>query len=160
MGLVARVDCNDPDSEILCDEYGIVSLPLLLYGDPDSPEFYESDDLSYEALSTFAKEHISSPPCNVKNLDACKEKERKVLTELLAKSRDELDVMEEKVDAQVAAIEEDYDTKIAEIQAQYAKVVTEYNNELDRVRRETNYKWLQQVLQHLDEKEGATGDEL
>ena len=150
---MARVDCGELDSDGLCEEYGVVSLPVLLYGDPDSPEFYEGDDLSYEALSAFAKEHISRLPCNIKNLDNCSETERKTLTDFLAKPRQELEKMEAEIDLRVLDIEKDFDAKIAEIQAEYAKVISQFNTDLDEVRKETNYKWLQQVLHHLDLKE-------
>lgn len=161
VGLVGRVDCSDPLSDILCEEYsGVLSLPLLLYGDPDSPEFYQEDDLSYDVLSAFAKEHISNPPCNVQHLEHCGETERKTLTDFLGKSREELEQMEKQVDERVTVIEQDYDVKIAEIQLQYSELIAEFNNEIDKIRRETNYKWLQQVLHHLDQKDPSYGDEL
>lgn len=153
VGLVAHVDCDSDDTEVLCEEYGIVSLPLLLYGDPESPEFYENKDRSYATLSAFAKKHLSSPPCNIKNLHHCGETERKILSDLLEKSRAELDAMEEEADAQIAQVERKFDAKIADIQAQYKSVVAEFNTELEKARKESNYKWLQQVLHHWDEQE-------
>lgn len=160
IGLVARVNCDDPESENLCEEYGVVSLPVLLYGDPDSPEFYERDDLSYETLSAFAKEHISRLPCNIQNMDNCNETERKTLTEFMAKSRHELEEMEAAIDSRVLAIEKEFDVKIAEIQAEYTKVINAFNADLDKVRAETNYKWLQQVLHDMDMNEAAAEGEL
>lgn len=159
MGLVARVDCGDPNSEILCEEYNVVSLPLLLYGDPDSPEFYQEEDLSYEALSAFAKKHISHPPCNVQNLQHCGEKERQTLTYFLNKPKEDLEQIEKQVEDRIAGVEKEFDGKINEIQAQYAQIIAEFNQEIDNLRQETNYKWLQQVLHHLDQKE-SYGDEL
>ena len=160
IGLVAKVDCSDPKADILCQEYGVLTLPLLLYGDADSPEFYESDDISYEALSAFCKENISQPPCNVRNLKNCGETERAILHDLLSKPRAELEAMEEKIDIQVSEVEKEFDDKIAQIQMQYTKVVKEFNDALDKVRKETNYKWLQQVLHQMDMLEDGLGDEL
>eukprot|EP00977_Amphora_coffeiformis_P006064 scaffold1307_cov151-Amphora_coffeaeformis.AAC.13 len=158
VGLVGRVDCDSEESEILCEEYGIVSLPLLMFGDPHSPEFYEDHDRSYATLSAFAKKHISKPPCNLKNIDHCGATERKLLTELSQKPRQELEAMEEKAHEKVAEVELEFDAKIADIQAQYAQIVAEFNTELDQVRQDTNYKWIQQVLRHWDEKDEAEGE--
>ena len=158
--MVARVNCEDPESENLCDEYGVVSLPILLYGDADSPEFYESEDLSYEALSAFAKENISRLPCNLNHMDNCSDDERKALNDFMAKSRQELEEIEAEIDMRVLAIEKEFDAKIADIQAEYTKVIAAFNLDLDNVRKETNYKWLQQVLHHLDMKEEAESGEL
>uniref|UniRef100_A0A7S3L0R3 Thioredoxin domain-containing protein n=1 Tax=Amphora coffeiformis TaxID=265554 RepID=A0A7S3L0R3_9STRA len=158
VGLVGRVDCDSEESEILCEEYGIVSLPLLMFGDPHSPEFYEDHDRSYATLSAFAKKHISKPPCNLKNIDHCGATERKLLTELSQKPRQELEAMEEKAHEKVAEVELKFDAKIADIQAQYAQIVAEFNTELDQVRQDTNYKWIQQVLRHWDEKDEAEGE--
>lgn len=155
---MGRVDCDSGESEILCEEYGIVSLPLLMYGDPDSPEFYEDNDRSYDTLSAFARKHISHPPCNMKNLDHCDAAERKLLTEFSQKSREELEVMEEHAHEKVAEVERKFDAKIADIQAQYARIVTDFNSELDQVRKDTNYKWIQQVLRSWDEKEEVQGE--
>lgn len=158
IGLVARVDCGDTSSEILCEEYSIVSFPILLVGDPNSPEFYLNSDHSYEALSAYAEEHISHPPCNVENLQHCRKKEREILEDLMKKSREELEAMEDAVDQLVAEVENEYDTKIADIQAMYAEVLKEYNNKLDEVRLRTNFKWLQQVLRQTDEGEDYGGE--
>lgn len=161
IGLVAKVDCGDGNTEILCEDYDAISLPLLMYGDPDSPEFYHGEDLSYEALSAFAKEHISHPPCNVKNLQHCREDDRQALSDFLGKSREELEDIEKQVDARVSALETEFDAKIAEIQRQYAELIADFNEEIDNVRKETNYKWLQQVLLHMDQNDPSMGgDEL
>jgi len=129
-----------------------------MYGDPDSPEFYEDNDRSYDTLSAFARKHISHPPCNMKNLDHCDAAERKLLTEFSQKSREELEVMEEHAHEKVAEVERKFDAKIADIQAQYARIVTDFNSELDQVRKDTNYKWIQQVLRSWDEKEEVQGE--
>lgn len=160
IGLVARVNCDDPESENLCEEFGVVSLPVLLYGDPDSPEFYESPDLTYGTLSAFAKEHISRLPCNIQNIDNCNETVRKTLTDFMGKPREELDKLEAEIDLRVLSIEKEFDVKIADIQAEYTKVIAAFNEDLEKVRKETNYKWLQQVLHHLDLKEEAENAEL
>ena len=161
IGLVAKVDCSNPDSEVICQEFGVLSLPLILYGDADSPEFYESEDKSYEAMSAFCKEHISHPPCNVQNLEHCGEAERAILKDLLSKPREEIEDLEERVEMRVAVVEKRFDADIGELQLKYNKVVKDYNEELDKVRKETNYKWIQQVLHHMDMQEGdPMGDEL
>ena len=159
VGLVARVDCADHRSQILCEEYAFTTLPILMYGDPDSPEFYEKEDRSFKALSAFAKEHISKPPCNVLNLHNCDQKERQLLEDLMKKPREDLEEMERKAEERIGELEKKLDAKIQEIQAQYTKLVSEFNEQIDKVRKQTNYKWLQQVLHEMDIRMAEEGVE-
>jgi hypothetical protein len=161
VGLVARVDCGDPRSSILCEEYAFMPLPILMYGDPNSPEFYESEDKSYRTLSAFAKMHISKPPCSIYNMEHCDKKIRQILEDFMAKPTQVLDELEQKAERQIASLEQQLDEKITEVQAQYSKLIKEFNAQIDKVRDDTNYKWLQQVLhdreQKMFEEEGGGG---
>jgi hypothetical protein len=60
IGLVAEVDCEGIDSEKICDDFEIEALPTILYGDLKNLKFY-GGDRTYQAMSAFAKEHISHP---------------------------------------------------------------------------------------------------
>jgi thiol-disulfide isomerase/thioredoxin len=81
IGLVAEVDCDGIDSERICDDFQITALPTIMYGDRENLELYEGD-LTYKAMSEFAKEHISHPSCSIKNLEYCSEEKRRRLVEL------------------------------------------------------------------------------
>jgi hypothetical protein len=81
IGLVAEVDCEGIDSEKICDDFEIIELPTILYGDITNLEKYEGDR-TYEAMSAFAKEHISLPACSMKHLEYCSEENKQRLVEL------------------------------------------------------------------------------
>jgi thiol-disulfide isomerase/thioredoxin len=88
VGLVAEVNCDGVNSEMICDDFEITALPTILYGDIDNLKVYEGDH-SYEAMSAFAKEHISKPSCSIKRLDYCSEEERQRLVELQNQTKEE-----------------------------------------------------------------------
>jgi thiol-disulfide isomerase/thioredoxin len=81
IGVVAEVDCDGIDSEKICDDFQITALPTIMYGDRENLEFYDGDR-TYEAMSAFAKEHISRLSCSIKHLEYCSEEERRRLVEL------------------------------------------------------------------------------
>jgi hypothetical protein len=82
IGLVAEVNCDGVNSEMICDDFEISALPTILYGDIDNLKVYEGYDRTYEAMSAFAKEHISHLSCSIKHLEYCSELERDRLVEL------------------------------------------------------------------------------
>jgi hypothetical protein len=171
VGLVAQVDCSivnvDDENEDyyvdymvnpICEEYGIVdTFPTVIYGDPASPELYphdNPDDLTnYEALSAFCKATISQPTCSFDRLSYCSEPQRIILQDLLSKTRDELEAMELKVEAQLQEQQEIYDAGLQKINDDYQRLVDEYNSRIETIRQETHYKWLQQVLGDMDHKD-------
>jgi thiol-disulfide isomerase/thioredoxin len=81
IGLVAEVNCDGRDSEQICDDYEIVELPTILYGDRTNLEKYQGD-WTYKAMSESAKEHISYPACSMKHLEYCSEENKQRLVEL------------------------------------------------------------------------------
>lgn len=56
----------------------------------------------------------------------------------------------------------DYDKAVEELQKKYEETTNTFNAEVDAVRVETHYKWVQQVLSETDDKEeaSAVGEEL
>jgi thiol-disulfide isomerase/thioredoxin len=72
IGLVAEVDCDGIDSERICDDFEILELPTILYGDRTNLYKYEGDR-TYKAMSKFAKEHISHPACSMEHMEHCSE---------------------------------------------------------------------------------------
>jgi thiol-disulfide isomerase/thioredoxin len=94
IGLVAEVDCDGVDSERICDDFEITALPTILYGDRTNLELYEGDR-TYEAMSAFAKEHISHPACSMKHMEYCSRDKRQLFMELQRKETKEKDTKEE-----------------------------------------------------------------
>jgi thiol-disulfide isomerase/thioredoxin len=87
IGLVAEVNCDGIDSEIICDDFEIIALPTILYGDMGNLanlEVYEGDR-TYLAMSEFTKEHISQPACSLKHLEYCSEEKRQRLVKVQEK---------------------------------------------------------------------------
>jgi thioredoxin-like negative regulator of GroEL len=81
IGLVAEVNCDGVNSEMICDDFEISALPTILYGDIGNLKVYEGYR-TYEAMSAFAKEHISNLTCSIKHLESCSEEERERLLQL------------------------------------------------------------------------------
>jgi hypothetical protein len=152
VGLVAEVDCTGETSEGICDDYEIADLPTIYYGDRTSPELYEGER-TYEAMSAFAKEHISHPACSVKQTEYCSEDQKKLLVELQKKTKQELVAVETVVEKRLAVAQAEYDQVIEELNEKYQNAVKTFNGIIDEIREETNYKWVQQVLAKLEEDE-------
>jgi thiol-disulfide isomerase/thioredoxin len=152
VGLVAEVDCTGETSEGICDDYEIADLPTIYYGDRTSPELYEGER-TYEAMSAFAKEHISNPACSLKQTEYCSDDQKQLLVELQKKTKQELEAVEVVVEKRLAGAQADYDKMIEELNENYQNAVKDFNGVIDEIRKETNYKWVQQILLKMDEDE-------
>lgn len=177
-GLVADIDCADEAAVPICEDYEIDAFPSLMYGDLESPEFYEGEP-TYEAMSVFAKEHLSTPKCTMKRQGTCTEEEKAIITEMLSKSKEELVEMEEKIFARVDeeddefqkiveamnaefdAMEESLQSKseeeveqiMMEMDERFEVQTKQFNAKIDAIRAETNFKWIQQAINLKEEEE-------
>ena len=139
----------------ICHEYGIEHFPMAIWGDAESPEYYNNrHELdNYEVLSKFAQANISKPVCTVQRLQYCNDDERKMLDELMSKSIDELEKMELDIEQKLQEPEEKYQAGVRKIQEQHQALLDQYNEDIWRVRQETNFKWIQMVLGEKDARE-------
>jgi hypothetical protein len=132
-----------------------------LYGDPLSPETYEGDR-TYEALAAFAKENISNPICNVFKTDHCSDAEKQDITLLQGKTQAELEAMAVATEDEVKAAEEIFDKDVEQLQKQFDDMVKIFNEKLEVVKKEHNYKFVEQILASMESTGANTdgGDEL
>ena len=151
VGLLASIDCSDPGSEVICEEFEVTSFPTLYYGDPQSPEEYNGE-LTYELLSLFAQDHISQPVCSVAHLEHCDAAHKELIGKLQALPKAELEAVEQDVHARVQAAQEKLDQELEVLSQQYEKSVNAFNQQVDTIRDETNFKWVQQILALADEE--------
>jgi hypothetical protein len=158
VGLVAEIDCDSEEGRGLCEEYDVQGFPTLMYGDPHSPEQYEGGR-EYEELAEFAKEHISKPVCSVRNLDFCSDDHKNIIKSLKEKSIEELQKIESDVAEAVQTAQEKYDAGLEDLNARYEAIVSEFNTQVDKVREESNFKWVQQILREA-ESDKETKEEL
>lgn len=92
-------------------------LVSLLYGDPTAPEDYQGGR-DYDSLSAFAKTFLDKPVCSVTKEDACDEEQKRILSELKTKSKDELVSAVKEVETKVKAFQKELDDFIDEINVQ------------------------------------------
>jgi hypothetical protein len=130
--------------------------PTLLYGDPLSPESYEGAR-TYDALAAFAKENIGTPICNVFKIENCSHEEQQAITLLQGKTQAELEVMAVATENEVKAAEEIFDKDVEQLQKQFDDLVLSFNEKLDVIKKEHNYKFVEQILATM-ESVGANGD--
>lgn len=150
------MDCEDDTegggSEV-CIAFGVDEYPTLYYGDPSSPEIYEGD-YDYDSLAAFAKEHISKPPCTVSNMDYCDDETKTIINDLRnSKSKEELEKMEAEVLEQVEKENDIFDKEAAKLRQQYEDLVSSLNTKVDKIRKDSNFKWVQQILNELDHEQ-------
>lgn len=146
VGLVGEIDCTAPESESLCEVFGVEAFPTIMYGDPSSPDEYQGGR-DYESLSQFAKENIGKPVCSISKPDACSEEDQKKISDLKAKSKDELLTAAGEVDDKVGEAQAELDEFIEKINDQYEEVTAEFNKKMEKLKADANYKWIRQILQ-------------
>ncbi|GKY98430.1 hypothetical protein MPSEU_000800500 [Mayamaea pseudoterrestris] len=144
-GLIGEVDCTDPASEHICEQFNVEGFPTLLYGDPSAPDDYQGAR-DYDSLSQFAKTFLHKPVCTVTNEDACDDEQKKLIADLKSKSKDELMATVKDIETKVQAYQNDLNDFIDEINEQYDLKTDEFNSKIQSLHSESNYKWLQQVL--------------
>jgi thioredoxin-like negative regulator of GroEL len=149
IGLVAEIDCSAQESEPLCDDFQITSLPTIYYGDPTSPEEYEGE-VNYASMSEFAKKHISKLGCSVNKLEHCDAQQKDLIQKLQSKSRAELEEVELQVALRYNEAQDTFEKITDSINEQYEQAVDAFNDKVDEIRAETNFKWVQQILSSID----------
>ena len=161
IGLVAQVFCDTEDGEPMCDVFEVAGFPSVYYGDPQSPELY-TGKLDFESLAKLANEHISTLPCSVRNLDVCDDATKKIVGKLQKKSQADLEKLEKGVLDEVRLEQTKFDKVAFEIQKQYEELTTNFNAKIDKLRSESDFKWIQQVLSEMDKGDmgGVGKDEL
>jgi hypothetical protein len=132
-----------------------------LYGDPLSPETYEGDR-TYEAMAAFAEENIGKPICNVVKSENCSDAEKEVITLLQGKTQAELEAMVAATENEMKAEEEIFDKDVDVLQERYHNMVKAFNEKLEVVQKEHNYKFAEQILATMESMgaEADGGDEL
>eukprot|EP00934_Nitzschia_sp_Nitz4_P001555 Nitzschia sp. Nitz4//scaffold294_size23022//4824//5833//NITZ4_008513-RA/size23022-augustus-gene-0.19-mRNA-1//-1//CDS//3329546220//1555//frame0 len=156
--LVAQVDCTSDEGQPVCQDFDIQGFPTIVYGDPMSAETYEGPR-EYEAMSAFAKKHLTSPICNIFKIENCNDQDKKVIETLQAQSTAELEIVVQDIEKKVGSLEKVFDEKVAAIQKQYDQLVQDFNQNLDDLKKQYNFKFVEQIISVRREAgEGHRGD--
>jgi archaellum component FlaC len=97
-------------------------------------------------LAEFATEHLTKVYCSIKNLDTCSDEEKTMINDLRSKTKEELDAIVATTAELTTAASEKYDKAIEELQATYESVTEEFHTESENIRKESNIKWVNQIL--------------
>ena len=118
---------------MICQRFNVTDIPTILYGDPLDPLVY-TENYDYASLSSFAKNELSQPVCHVRHLDACDDATKALIAQLRTKSKEELLLETSEMDAKM--------------EAAWASTFSmlDYNANVTRMERESNFKWVQQIL--------------
>jgi hypothetical protein len=114
----------------------------------------------YDSMSAWAKEHISKPICSLYKVEHCSPEQKEMIDALQAKSDEELEEIIAQVEAKVKDREVEFDGRVAVIQKQYDQLVEVFNKDLDVVKVEFNYKYVEQLLGKRQEAAGSSGDDV
>ena len=116
-GLVGEIDCTDPKSEMLCEQFNVEGFPTLLYGDPSAPDDYQGGR-DFESMSKFAKTFLDKPVCTVTKDDACTDEQKKLIASLKSKSKEELMTTVKDIETKVQGFQKDLNDFIDHINEQ------------------------------------------
>jgi hypothetical protein len=145
VGLVASVDCTADEGQPVCEGFEVQGFPTLLYGDPSAPEPYDGAR-EYEALSEFAKEHISKPICSVSRIEACDEADKQLIESLSSKSKDELEGIVTTVTELIQQEEAMFQELVDGLQKEYEESAKRFTNRLEEIKGQHHYKFVQQLV--------------
>jgi hypothetical protein len=112
----------------------------------------------YEAMSAWAKEHVTKPVCSLYAVDNCNPEQKEMIETLQAKTDDELEAIIAKVETRVKEQEALFDGRVAVIQKQYDGLVADFNKDLDAIKLDFNYKFVEQLLGKREEEEESNAD--
>ena len=93
--------------------------------------------------------------CSIRHVEHCNEDEKAIIDSLRAKPREELEALETTVADRVQAAQEIYDASVEELSARFEEITSNFNSEIDAIRAETNFKWVQQILSSLSDNNDA-----
>mmetsp|Transcript_9216 Transcript_9216/g.30412 ORF Transcript_9216/g.30412 Transcript_9216/m.30412 type:complete len:168 (+) Transcript_9216:177-680(+) len=74
--IIVDVDCTAPESESLCQRFGVKGYPTLKYfvaGDKSGKAYEQGRD--FASMESFVKSKLSKPSCNIATKKGCKENE-------------------------------------------------------------------------------------
>lgn len=152
VGLVAEVYCDSENGLPICEEFEVAGYPSIYYGDPESPEIY-TGKVDYDSMAEFAKNNINTLPCSVRNIEVCDDKTKAAIGILRQTSREELEGLEKKVLEKVKKEQDMFDKKAVELQKKYEELANAFNEKVERLRQESDFKWIQQILNEMLEAE-------
>uniref|UniRef100_A0A6T6DKH9 Thioredoxin domain-containing protein n=1 Tax=Craspedostauros australis TaxID=1486917 RepID=A0A6T6DKH9_9STRA len=145
VALIAEIDCTSDGGQVLCEDFEVQSFPTLLYGDPMSPETYDGKR-DYDAMAEFAKNNINTRICSYFMKLNCNDEELELLDKLDAMSEDDLEGMAVKVETDVKEAEAAFDDQVGKLQVQYDELVAAFNQNLERIKQDSHYKYVEQIL--------------
>merc|ERR1712029_131109 len=116
-----------------------------MWGDPSAAEQYDGGR-DYASMSKFAKENISKPICSLAKLEACSEEEKKVIEGIEKMSDEDITKKAQDLSDAAKAEEKKFDKAVDDIQNMYDELVKANQAALTKLKVESNYKFLAQVM--------------
>jgi hypothetical protein len=131
-----------------------------VYGGALSWDYYNGET-DFDALSEFAKKHISKPICAAYKEEYCEGEELELILKLKSMPDDEFMEMVTKAQEEMAVIGEAFEEKRQEVWAQHEEVADEFNEIVDQIVEKSNMKFITAILAKrgkgaVDEEEGDT----
>jgi len=97
-------------------------------------------------MKAFADEYVTKAVCSVENIDVCSDEEKAAIKAIEAKSDAELKEAATKVADEIKAEMKSMDDYINKLQDEYEKRDNEHNEKLRSIKKEGNFKILNQIL--------------
>jgi hypothetical protein len=79
-------------------------------------------------------------------MDTCSDEEKALIGELRSKTKEELDAIVATTTVLTSEANDKYEKDIEELQATYERITEEFNAQNDKIRKESNIKWVNQIL--------------
>merc|ERR1712032_516071 len=100
----------------------------------------------YASLAKFAKENISKPICSLARLEVCTEEEKNIFADIEKMSDEDITKKAQDLSDAAKAEEKRFDKAVDDIQAQYDELAKANQAALTKLKVDSNYKFLAQVM--------------
>lgn len=100
----------------------------------------------YSSLAEFAAEHLTKVYCSLRSIDTCSVEEKALISELRSKTKEQLDAIVADAAERTTAASDKYEKAIEELQSTYERVTEEFQTEGETIRKESNIKWVNQII--------------
>eukprot|EP00536_Pseudo-nitzschia_multiseries_P005348 jgi/Psemu1/238419/estExt_Genewise1.C_1000020 len=145
VALIGEVDCTSPEGDEICEQFNVDGFPTLMWGDASGPEPYDGGR-DYASLKAFADEYVTKAVCSISAVSECTAEEQAAIAAVQAKSDEELVADAKEVMDKLEKAEDNFESEVEKIQQLYEKLSSELAANQEKVKTESNFKFLQQVM--------------
>jgi Thioredoxin len=133
--LIGEIDCTDPNSKKLCQQFKVDSYPTLMYGDIIQLQEYKGSR-ELDDLRTVVQDYLPYQLCSVAYPHLCDIQKRQAIEDLLHMGRSKLEKEIERVEETQQMLDKKQDAIVAKLKKKYDNRVAKMNQDKQSLEKE------------------------